>query len=253
MADAVFHIVIPARYASSRFPGKPLCVIAGKPMIEHVYQRALETTATSITVATDDQRIVDHCDQAGIPVVMTAVEHASGTDRIGEVADIKEWASDQIIVGLQGDEPATPPGIINQVAQNLSANPEASMATLCAPITRREEYLDTNRVKVVFDKQGYALYFSRAPIPHRRDDTGQRDTDFPQSWVHIGIYAYRRSFLREYQSIPEHELEREEKLEQLRALAAGHRIHVSTAVDTPAHGVDTPADVAIVEPLLEPP
>jgi len=151
-----YHIVIPARYASTRFPGKPLFVIAGKPMIDHVYQRALETSAASATVATDDERIFSHCEKTGIPVMMTAAEHASGTDRIAEVAQSRQWAAEQIVVLLQGDEPLTPPGIIDQVARNLAAHDDASIATLCAKISEQEEYLNPNRVKVVFDTRGYA-------------------------------------------------------------------------------------------------
>ncbi|MBX2885261.1 MAG: 3-deoxy-manno-octulosonate cytidylyltransferase [Granulosicoccus sp.] len=249
MAEPEFHIVIPARFDSTRFPGKPLFVIAGKAMIEHVHDRALETSASSVLVATDDQRIVDHCKSRKIPVTMTDPDHASGTDRIGEVVEQQQWTDEEIVVCLQGDEPATPAVIVDQVAKNLSLHDDAAIATLCARITEQAEYLDRNRVKVVFDNNGYALYFSRASIPQRRDDT-DGSSDFPDAYVHIGLYAYRCGFLRQYQTLQPHPLELEEKLEQLRALANGYRIHIEPALDVPAHGVDAPSDVPLIEKIL---
>jgi len=250
VTEIPFHIVIPARFNSSRLPGKPLIELAGRAMIEHVYLLAEKSSAQSSIVATDDQRIADHCASKGIPVTMTAVEHASGTDRIGEVVEQQGWSDDEIVVGLQGDEPATPPGIINQVARNLARHPDASMATLCAEITEHTEFLDPNRVKVVFDSSGYALYFSRAAIPYRRDRGTQSGADRPVAYVHIGIYAYLCRFLRQYRSMSMHPLEREEKLEQLRALGNGHRIHVEVAMEAQAHGVDTLSDVAVIEQVM---
>ncbi len=252
MTDAFYHIVIPARYGSSRFPGKPLAMVAGKAMIDHVYNRAQAAVsqhgAIDVTVATDDQRILDHCRQQGIDAVMTSEDHPSGTDRVADVVDKQGWDDDTIVVCLQGDEPATPAAIIAQVALNLQRFPDASIATLCTPVKSAEEYNDRDRVKVVFDHQGYALYFSRAPIPHRRDVAA--GSDFPGAFVHVGMYAYRAGFLRHYQNLEPHTLELEEKLEQLRALANGYRIHVEPAVEMPAHGVDRPEDVSAVEVLL---
>lgn len=243
-----YHIVIPARYQSTRFPGKPLVEIAGKPMIQHVYERAQLTTATSIVVATDDERIKQFCVRTNINVLMTSAEHPSGTDRIAEVAQHQGWQDDDIVVGLQGDEPATPPAIVEQLADNIANRPEADIATLCTPIASATEYTDTDRVKVVFDNAGYALYFSRAPIPHRREQKNKND--FPAAYVHIGLYAYRCRFLQHYRSLEPHVLELEERLEQLRALANGYRIHVDITRTTPAHGVDRPEDVESIERIL---
>lgn len=218
-------------------------------MIDHVFDRATETSATSIVVATDDQRIVDHCKTQNIPVTMTDELHPSGTDRLGEVVDQYGWSDDEIVVCLQGDEPATPASIVDQVAHNLRDHPDAAIATLCAKIAERSEYLDPNRVKVVFSEDGYALYFSRASIPQRRDASSEADS-FPDAYVHIGLYAYRCRFLRQYRDLQPHPLEQEEKLEQLRALANGYRIHIEPALDVPAHGVDSPSDVPLIEKIL---
>ena len=245
-----FYIVIPARFASTRFPGKPLVTLCGKAMLAHAYDRALASNATETIIATDDQRIADYCDQHKLPYLLTLAEHESGTDRISEVAMLHSWEDDAVVVGLQCDEPATPPSIINQVAGNLEQNPDADIATLCSRIELKEEYLDTNRVKVVTDNRGFALYFSRAPIPFRRDAASGEDGDFPRSYVHIGMYAYRVSFLRQFQALQPSYYESEEKLEQLRALSNGFRIHVDIAVDVPSHGVDHPDDVAGAELAL---
>lgn len=243
-----FNIVIPARYESSRFPGKPLVEIAGKPMILHVYERAMKTAAQNIIIATDDHRIESYCLTQGMKVAMTSATHPSGTDRIAEVVELQQWSEEAIVVGLQGDEPATPYKIVDQVAANLAANPQADIATLCSPITQLEEYQDTDRVKVVFDTHGNALYFSRAAIPHRREQT--TEGKFPAAYVHIGIYAYRCRFLRVFSTLEPHILEQEERLEQLRALGHGYRIHVDIASDVPAHGVDRPDDIASIENIL---
>lgn len=217
-------------------------------MLAHTWQLARTTAAQEIVVATDDRRIESFCQIQGIRVLMTSPEHESGTDRVAEVADQLDWPDDAIVVCLQADEPATPSIIVDQVAANLGLHPDASIATLCASITRKSEYLDSDRVKVVFDASGYALYFSRSPIPHRRDSvTG---SEFPEAYVHIGMYAYRCAFLRQFQQLQPHRLEQEEKLEQLRALANGFRIHVEKALDVPAHGVDRPEDVAAIEKIL---
>lgn len=250
-----YNIVIPARYASTRFPGKPLVEIAGKAMLHHVYDRACSSHAGNIIIATDDSRIADYCSAEDLKFCMTSAEHKTGTDRIAEVAVIENWSDDVVIVGLQGDEPATPPAIIEQVARNLHKNPTADIATLCTQIERRSDYLDPNRVKVVFDHKGFAQYFSRAPIPWRRDLTGSEsgpgDAHFPDSFLHIGMYAYRARFLERYSQLTEVTYENEEKLEQLRALYHGFKIHIDVAETLPAHGVDQPDDVAAAEKALK--
>lgn len=245
-----YHLVIPARYGSSRFPGKPLALLLGRPMIEHVYDRAQQCAATDVVVATDDERISSHCDACGIPVVMTAVEHVNGTERLAEVAQLRGWSEAEIVVSLQGDEPATPPALMDQLARNLGAHADAGIATLATPINSKADYLDINRVKVVLDTRGYALYFSRAPIPWRRDDADD-GTDFPPAWLHLGMYAYRCGFLHQYTGLCATPHETEEKLEQLRALEHGVRIHVAEACEMPAHGVDHPDDVAAAEIALQ--
>ena len=248
--DAGYTIVIPARHGSSRFPGKPLHRLGGRPMVLHVLDRALESRARSVVVATDDERIGSVCRAAGADVEMTSPEHPSGTDRIAEVARRREWPAERVIVGLQGDEPATPPERLDALAANLVAHPEADMATFRAPIARREDWLDPMRVKVVTDAAGMALYFSRAPIPWRRDPTGRID-DFPEAFAHVGLYAYRAGFLGRYASLEPSPLEREEQLEQLRVLHHGGRIHVGTLADSAVHGVDVPGDVPAAELALE--
>lgn len=246
-ATSGFKIIIPSRFGSTRFPGKVLTEIAGKPMLAHVYDRAVESGADEIHVAGDDARIADFCKQCDIPYIETRPEHNNGTERISEVVETLGWATDTVIVGLQCDEPATPPVIVKQVANNLLRQPAADIATLCSPIDSAAIYHDPNRVKVVTDVNGYALYFSRAPIPWRRDPltTEQSDNnDFPRSHVHIGMYAYRASFLKAYTTLTETRYENEEKLEQLRALGHGFRIHVDEANAPPSHGVDIPEDLA---------
>jgi len=255
MSQTEFRIVIPARYGSSRFPGKPLVPIAGQAMISHTWACAVDTGATDIVIATDDERIVEHCESRGHRVLLTSAEHPTGTDRVAEVVDQLDWPEDAIVVCLQGDEPATPPAIIHQVARNLAAHPEASIATLCASIESIDDFQNPNRVKVVFDTKGFALYFSRAPIPYRRDHStpavaSSAENRFPEAWVHVGMYAYRAGFLKRFQTMAPHPYEQEEKLEQLRALANGYRIHVEAADSVPAHGVDHPDDVAVLEALL---
>ncbi len=231
-----FHIVIPSRYGSTRFPGKPLVEIHEKTMVEHVYERALESGAKSIVIATDDQRIAEAADVFGADVCMTSDKHQSGTDRIVEVVNKLELADHEIIVNVQGDEPFVPSDNIFQVAENLANNPDASIATLSTPedIASIE---NPNMVKVVSDKDGHALYFSRAAIPHGRD-TKQKTFD-----RHIGLYAYRVSYLKRFAEHKMAPLESQEKLEQLRALWYGEKIHVATAVQPPPVGIDTPEDL----------
>lgn len=248
-----FTVVIPARYASTRLPGKPLLDIAGKPMVQHVYERASECAAERVVIATDDERIMAAVVGFGGECVMTSADHVSGTDRIEEVSRLLDLPTDAIVVNVQGDEPLIPPEVIDQVAANLAANPEAGIATLCEPLASGEELFNPNIVKLVADERGFALYFSRAPIPWDRDgfaeDTGK--TQAPaEARRHLGIYAYRVSLLRDFVSWPPAALELRESLEQLRAMAQGARIHVAEAVASVPPGVDTEADLAQVRALV---
>lgn len=247
MTETAFRIVIPARYSSSRFPGKPLALIAGTPMVIRVYQQALKSNAEDVVVATDDNRIVQACDEAGVPVCMTSAEHLTGTDRIAEVAGLMQWAADEVVVNVQGDEPLIPISTIHQVAANLHRFKEAGIATLATPITDRDEFADPNNVKVVFDHQGMAHYFSRAPIPFDRDSAAD-SSQF--GFRHLGLYAYRVGFLQRYSAMDECQYEALEKLEQLRALWHGERIHVDVATELPGLGVDTPEQLLQVEQLI---
>ncbi|OED39941.1 3-deoxy-manno-octulosonate cytidylyltransferase [Chromatiales bacterium (ex Bugula neritina AB1)] len=242
-----FSIVIPARYNSSRFPGKPLAEIDGVPMVMLVHQRALESQAREVIIATDDERIADVCRRAGARVCMTSPDHLTGTDRIAEVSRQVGWAEQQVVVNVQGDEPLIPVSAIRQVAANLHSCSQASVATLCTPITDAQELRDPNVVKVVFDKAGLALYFSRSLIPHDRDSISVQTPAFR----HLGLYAYRVGFLSRYAEMAECEIEQLEKLEQLRALWHGERIHVSEAVELPGMGVDTPADLDQVANIIK--
>lgn len=250
MTDSEFKIVIPARYNSSRFPGKPVALIAGVPMVIRVYQQACKSDATQVIVATDDKRVADVCNASDVPVCMTSPDHPTGTDRIAEVAKTQRWSADDIIVNVQGDEPLIPVSTIQQVASNLHQNNQASIATLATPITDYEEFTDPNNVKVVFDHAGMAHYFSRAPIPFDRD--GDADPlSFTGAFRHLGLYAYRAGFLFRYSEMQECHYESMEKLEQLRALWHGERIHVDIAAELPGMGVDTPEQLAQVESLIE--
>lgn len=248
-----FKVVIPARYGSSRLPAKPLLDIAGKPMVAHVYQRALLSQAQQVVIATDDERIYCAAEQLGATVVMTSTEHPSGTDRLQEVAQKMGWADDDIIVNVQGDEPLIPPAVINQVAANLAANPQAGMATLAEPLQDVAQLTNPNIVKLVRDYQQMAMYFSRAPMPWARDSfmNGVTTLPVPELYLrHLGIYAYRVSFLNAYVQWPPAVLEQVEALEQLRALYYGVKIHVDlAAVNLPA-GVDTLADLERVRQLF---
>lgn len=245
-----FKVVIPARYASSRLPGKPLLKIAGKPMIQHVYERAVASGADQVIVATDDSRIADCASSFSAEVCITAGHHGSGTERIAEVVRQYAWKEDTIVVNLQGDEPRMPATLLAQVAQDMTAHAAASITTLAGRIISREQLFDPHIVKVVTDIAGYALYFSRAPLPWHRDeflhekDSLPEDTHFLR---HIGLYAYRAGFLEQYVNWPQSQLERAESLEQLRVLWHGGRIHVSEALKEPGHGVDTQDDIRLVE------
>ncbi|QFH70813.1 3-deoxy-manno-octulosonate cytidylyltransferase [Enterobacter sp. E76] len=238
-----FVTIIPARYASTRLPGKPLVDINGKPMIVHVLERARESGADRVIVATDAVEVADAVRAAGGEVCMTRVDHESGTERLAEVVEKMGFADDTIIVNVQGDEPMIPPAIIRQVAENLEKC-DAGMATLAVPVHSAEEAFNPNAVKVVMDKKGYALYFSRATIPWDRDHFAQsRDKIASHFLRHIGIYGYRAGFIRRYVTWEPSELEHIEKLEQLRVLWHGEKIHVAVAREVPGTGVDTPADL----------
>lgn len=252
--NSAFTVVIPARYASSRLPGKPLQEIAGQPMIQHVWQQACKSSAQRVLVATDDARIVEACRGFGAEVLLTRSEHNSGTDRLAEVASTLGLADDAIVVNVQGDEPLIPPAIIDQVAANLAAHPQAAIATLAEPIEAADSLFNPNVVKVVSDRNGLALTFSRAPLPWARDafavDRQQLPAGVPYR-RHIGIYAYRAQFLHDFVAWGPCWLEDSECLEQLRALWHGVRIHVADAVQRPPAGVDTPDDLERVRRLLE--
>lgn len=252
--ENAFRVVIPARYGSSRLPGKPLKLIAGKPMIEHVCLRAQESGAQEVIVATDDRRVADVVREFGGDVVMTSTEHLSGTDRLAEVAQIKGWSDNDVIVNLQGDEPLMDPALVRLVADDLCAHVSAGIATLATPITQREDVFNPNIVKVVTSKSGRALYFSRAPIPWVRGDYDDPDTselaDASNAFRHLGIYAYRVSVLKRITSLPACTIEKAESLEQLRALWNGIDIQVSIVEKAPMHGVDTEEDLARVNAMM---
>ncbi len=251
--SSAFTVVIPARYASSRLPGKPLQEIAGKPMIQHVWQQACKSSAQRVLVATDDARIVEVCRGFGAEVLLTRAEHNSGTDRLAEVAVALGLAADAIVVNVQGDEPLIPPAIIDQVAANLAAHPEAAIATLAEPIDEAAALFNPNVVKVVSDLNGLALTFSRAPLPWARDAFAVDRERLPAAVPyrrHIGIYAYRTQFLHDFVAWGPCWLEDTECLEQLRALWHGVRIHVADALQAPPAGVDTPDDLERVRRLL---
>ncbi|MHB8346212.1 MAG: 3-deoxy-manno-octulosonate cytidylyltransferase [Acidiferrobacterales bacterium] len=236
-------VIIPARFASTRLPGKPLADIGGKPMIERVYASARASGARRVVVATDDARISATVRGFGGEACMTAADHRSGTDRIAEAIAILGIDPDEIVVNLQGDEPLVPPALIRQVADTLLAHPQASMATACHAIHDRRVFLDPNVVKLVIDRSGFALYFSRAPIPWLRDETAGAG-EFPVDALrHIGIYAYRAEFVSRYADWSPCPPERIESLEQLRVLWNGERIAVCETPDAPAGGVDTAEDL----------
>jgi len=249
----MFRVVIPARYGSTRLPGKALLNIGGKPMIQWVYERARASRAREVLIATDDLLIVSAAHSFGGETVMTAHTHESGTDRIAEVARIRGWAESDIVVNVQGDEPVIPPALIDQVASLLESHPSAQIATLATPITSLEEFMDPNAVKVVSDITGRALYFSRAPIPWARDGAPAglgSQTSHAGARRHVGIYGYRVSGLLRMASLKRTALEQHEKLEQLRALENGLEIRVADSVEQPGPDVNTAADLERVTALL---
>ncbi len=247
-----FHIIIPTRYAATRLPGKPLLDIAGKPMLQHVYERALASGAASVVIATDDERILEVAQSFGATVCWTKVEHQSGTERLAEAVTKLELADDQIVVNVQGDEPLIPPEIIRQAADALAMNPNADIATLCEPIRQRDDLLNPNVVKVVRNQAGYALYFSRAPIAWDRaaeQNKRQAFSAYAKYYRHIGLYAYRVGAIKQYVKWPMCPLEQMEALEQLRVLWHGGKIYVAEAIAAVPAGVDTPADIERVRKL----
>jgi 3-deoxy-manno-octulosonate cytidylyltransferase (CMP-KDO synthetase) len=249
----VFTVIIPARFGSTRLPGKPLLDIAGRPMVQRVWEQARLCGADRVVIATDDVRIRDVAKSFGADVCMTAVDHPSGTDRLQEVVTQLNLPPEHIVVNVQGDEPLIPPQVIDQVARNLDRHIQADMATLCEGIDTLEALVNPNVVKVVRDAQGMALYFSRAPIPWPREAFMMERTVFPPAgeWHrHIGIYAYRTQFLHQYVAWPSAPQEQLESLEQLRALHNGIKVHVDTSCQQVPAGVDTESDLNAVRQLL---
>ncbi len=247
-----FRVVIPARYASSRLPGKPLADIGGRPMVLHVLERALQAGAESVVVATDDVRVQQAVEAAGHQAMMTSPDHQSGTERLVEVAETLGWPDDTLVVNVQGDEPLIDPALIREAARQLVLHDDAVMATLAHPIHDHADFINPNVVKVVADEAGYALYFSRAPIPWPRDAFAAQQA-MPHelgALRHIGLYAYRAGFLRTYAGLASSPLERFEMLEQLRVLWHGYRISLGMTPTAPAPGVDTPEDLERVRALF---
>jgi 3-deoxy-manno-octulosonate cytidylyltransferase (CMP-KDO synthetase) len=241
-----FSVIIPARYASTRFPGKPLADVAGKPMVVRVAERARRSGAAEVIIATDHPGIAAAAARHGFEAVMTSKRHASGTDRIAEVAARRRYPANHIVVNVQGDEPLIEPSLIRRVASGLARHRAAAMATACHPIRDARELGNPNVVKVVLDRDGYALYFSRAPVPWARNAFARGISRLPPGlpvYRHLGIYAYRAAFLRAFARLKPAAIERFEALEQLRALAHGHRIHCAVTRAAPHAGVDTPADL----------
>ena len=246
-----FKIVIPARLGSTRLPRKVLRPLHGKPLLQWVWEAARASAAEQVIVAADDAEVLDACRAFGADARLTAASHQSGTDRIDEIARTAGWSDDTLVVNLQGDEPLMPPALIRQAAQLLAGDAGADIATLCHPLHAREEWLNPNVVKLVMDSLGYALYFSRAPIPWKREGTSA-ESPLPRglAFRHIGLYAYRVGALRRFSALPPAPLESCEMLEQLRALSHGLRIKVGISEAPPPRGVDTEDDLAAVDALL---
>ncbi len=248
-----FYVVIPARYASTRLPGKPLCNIAGKPMIQHVYERARESDAERVIIATDDERIQAVAEAFGAEVCMTSSNHPSGTDRLAEVLDVLACSDEQIIINLQGDEPLMPAALINQTAENLANNSAASVATLCKPLTNCAALFDRHCVKVTLDQNGYALYFSRSAIPWPGADYSAASESLPEGadyFSHIGLYGYRAKFIKAYVTWSTCPHEKVESLEQLRVLWHGHKIHVGVTDQYLGLSVDTKEELTKLEAIM---
>ena len=247
-----FTVVIPARLASSRLPNKPLADIAGLPMVVRVAQRAMQSQATQVVVAADDERIVQVCKAHGVQVLLTRQDHVSGSDRLAEACQLLGLPDEALVVNVQGDEPLMRPDLINEVARVLTERPDASMSTAAHAIGSLEEFANPNVVKVVMDARQMALYFSRAPIPWWRDGNTQgiQQLPSPAPLRHIGIYGYRVGFLKTFPSLPPAPIETCEALEQLRAMWFGHKIAVHVTNQVPGPGVDTPEDLARVRALF---
>lgn len=241
-----FHVIIPARFASTRLPGKMLANLHGKPLLQHTYERAIQSKAKSVTIATDDEKIKKAAEQFGAKVCLTSNQHPSGTSRIAEAAQILGLAPETIIINVQGDEPLIPPANIDQVAEDLASHPTAHVATLCVPLTENAELFNPNNAKVVLDHQGFALYFSRAPIAWERDNFMQSPKNplRTKHYRHLGIYAYRVESIQKYVNWSQTELEVTEQLEQLRVLYHGGKIHVALAKEDSLISVDSPEDLA---------
>lgn len=251
MSEALsFVVAIPARYASTRLPGKPLREIDGRPMIHHVIDRGLESGAGQVVVATDSREIADSVSGLDCEVRLTAGGHRSGTERLAECAALCEWPDDTIVVNLQGDEPLLPGELLHRAARDLSDHPAASVASLCHRIDTAAERDDPHAVKVVMDEAGFALYFSRAPVPFGGEASEVLPPE-PGWYRHIGIYAYRAGVLRELGRLAPTALEQSESLEQLRALGHGYRIHMGIVSGPLPPGVDTAADLERVESVLK--
>ena len=249
----MFTVLVPARYASSRLPGKPLADIAGMPMVVRVAQRARESGAERVVVATDDDRVMAAAREHGVEALMTRADHPTGTDRLAEAAARLGLPDDAIVVNVQGDEPLLEPALIRRMAELLARRPDASIATACHPIVDAAEAFNPNVVKVVLDANGYALYFSRATIPWARDAFAAGRDTLPEGLPihrHYGLYAYRVAFLARFPALAPAPVERFEALEQLRALWHGHRIVVDVTEGTPAPGVDTPEDLERVRAIF---
>ena len=247
-----FKVVIPARYASSRLPAKPLLDIGGKPMVVRVAERAVASGAEEVIVATDHADILKVVQEFGFTGLMTRESHVSGTDRLSEVAAHYGWQDEDVVVNVQGDEPLIDPALIQSVAANLNAHPQAAIATVCHAIHDKEAMLNPNVVKVVLDEEGYAMYFSRAPIPYPRDAFAQ-SLALPEgmsAYRHVGIYAYRAKFLHAYTKLTPTLIEQYEALEQLRALSHGYKISVAITPVVPHAGVDTAEDLALVRRII---
>jgi len=242
--------IIPARYASTRLPGKPLLDICGKPMLLRVYEQTLKSSMDKVFIATDDKRIYDKMNELGCEVCMTSTEHRSGTDRLAEVLEIIKADDNDIIVNVQGDEPLMPPEVIDQVANLLKDNPKVPMSTLSTTITEQQMLSNPNVVKVISNNRGEAIYFSRAEIPFRRDRHGATTTGHSIFQRHIGLYAYRAHFLHQFSKWPACELEMTESLEQLRVLWHGEKIQVAEAISVPPEGVDTEQDLAMTRDIV---
>lgn len=254
MSDVPFTVVIPARYASARLPAKALADLAGKPMVVRVAEQARRSGARTVLVATDHETIADAARAHGIEALLTRGDHPSGTDRIAEVVDVLQLADDAIVVNVQGDEPLVPPELIGELARALAQRPVAAMASACHAIADEADLFNPNVVKVVCDRDGYALYFSRAPIPYARDAFANGGRQLPAGLPvlrHLGLYAYRASFLRAYTRLAPSDIERFESLEQLRALWHGYRIAMVVTGEAPPSGVDTPEDLARMRALFQ--